>query len=86
MNTTTETKAQTALAWINARLMDGLTVYVASSTRLTKVSPKVAAARESAGKPVFKVSRDGRELLMLERQNYVCIIAGPVVYNRISAV
>jgi hypothetical protein len=79
------TKAQTAYDWIHARLNDGLTVFVASQTRITKVSPKNAKSHNDNGKPVFKVSKNGNDLLMIERNQYVCIIQGESVLNRISA-
>ncbi len=51
-------------------LAAGRPVHIATATRVTKVTPKVAAGWAQSGKPFFKLSSTGA-LLMIERGRYV---------------
>ena len=57
------------LAWIKERLAEGMTVYLGTYTRTTKVTPKTAKRWEESGQPLFKVGSDGA-LLMARGRHY----------------
>lgn len=59
------------LAWINDQLAKGMTVYLQTYTRATKITAKNVAAGEEAGRPLLKVDANG-SLLVIEGRRYVC--------------
>ena len=58
------------LEMINNALASGKTVYAATCTRVTKVTPKTAAKFEAINRPVFKVVNDS--LYITAGNRYVC--------------
>ena len=69
METTTENQAEAAFAFINLSLAQGKNVYVGTQLRAFRVSPKLAAKWEAAGKPLFRLK--GGSLLMRSGRNSV---------------
>ena len=63
-------KGQEKLDWIMARLAEGLTVYICSHTRATKITSKMVARWTQAGTPLLKVDLAGH-LCMMEGKHYV---------------
>ena len=57
------------LAWIEERLAEGMTVYLSTYTRTTKVTPKTAKRWTKSGTPLFKIGKDGA-LLMARGRHY----------------
>ena len=72
--------AREKLAWIEERLAEGMTVYVTTRTRATKVTPKAAKRWAADGLELFKIDRTG-SLIMAHGRRYDCID-----YCRISAI
>lgn len=52
--------AQRMLEFIESNLADGRTVYVHTAYRVTKVTPKTYANWKAAGRPLFKLDKEGR--------------------------
>ena len=65
-------KAAEKLAWIQARLAEGMTVYVSTRLRSTKVTPKAAKRWADDGLELFKIDRTG-SLLIAHGRRYDCI-------------
>lgn len=80
----TQTAGQRAHEWIKARLSEGLTVYVATGTRATKVTSKTLARFDRAGTPLFVVTPRG-ELLMREGSLLACVATPYRVLVSLSA-
>lgn len=64
--------ADQKLTMITDALESGKNVFIRSSTRVVKVTPKVWAAFNDVGKPFFTLGNNGQSLLMIERWRYVC--------------
>jgi hypothetical protein len=67
---TQQTPVET-LAWITDALASNKTIYVATATRITKITPKVAQQFDAAGRPVFRAS--DKSLYMSVGRRYDCI-------------
>ena len=65
-----QTAAET-LGWITNALASGKTICVATSTRVTMVTPKIAAQFAAAGRPIFRAS--DKSLYMAVGRRYDCI-------------
>ena len=65
-------KAAEKLAWINERLADGMTVYVCTTYKRTKITPKLARGFADAGHELFKIDGTG-SLLIARGKHYDCI-------------
>jgi hypothetical protein len=59
------------LSWITDALASNKTIYVATATRITKITPKVAQQFDAAGRPVFRAS--DKSLYMSVGRRYDCI-------------
>ena len=65
-------RAPSKLAWIKDRLAEGMTVYVTTHTRSTRVTPKDAQSWVDDGRELFKLGHNGT-LLMARGKRYDCI-------------
>jgi hypothetical protein len=59
------------LTWIADALASGKTIYVATATRITKITPKVAQQFDAANRPIFRAS--DKSLYMSVGRRYDCI-------------
>lgn len=62
-------KATARLTWIREQLAAGLTVYVCTYTRATKITPKTAKRWADSGIDLFKVDSTGA-LVMARGRRY----------------
>lgn len=74
------TTAETKVAWIETQLAAGLTVYLATRTRITKITARNAKKFAAAGRPIVKADASGSALLMWEAGSYV-----DASYSRLTA-
>ncbi len=63
-------KGAAKLAWVQERLAEGMTVYLSTYTRSTKITQRTWERFEDAGAPVLKVG-SGDALLMAQGKYYV---------------
>lgn len=63
--------ADQKLTMISQALDSGKNVFIRSSTRVVKVTPKVWASYKTTGKPFFALGNNGQSLLMIEGRRYV---------------
>ncbi len=66
--------ASDKLAYIERAVAGGLTVYLCTYTRATKITPKVWGRFQAANRPLLKVSHDphGSSLWLSQGRSYVC--------------
>ena len=72
-NEATQTYAEKALDWINARLAEGKTIHVATMTNVTAISPRTAK-----GLTLFKLSPDGLRMAAGKRFDLITSTTGPL--------
>ncbi len=58
------------LAWVQERLAEGMTVYVTTPLRATKITQRNWKRFEASGNPILKAGNDNA-LLMVEGSRYV---------------
>ena len=58
------------LAWVEERLAEGMTVYLVTYTRATKITQRNWKRFEASGNPILKAGKDN-SLLMVQGRQYV---------------
>ena len=58
------------LAWVEERLAEGMTVYLTTYTRATKITRRNWERFKASGNPILKAGK-GDALLMVEGRRYV---------------
>lgn len=77
-NEATQTYAEKALDWINARLAEGKTIHVATMTNVTAISPRTAKSWAAKGLTLFKLSPDGLRMAAGKRFDLITSTTGPL--------
>lgn len=65
--------AKEVLSWIESRISEGRTVYIATALKITEISPKTFNKWQDSGLKLFKVSNDGKDLFIARGKNYECV-------------
>jgi hypothetical protein len=78
------TKSEMALNYINESIKSGLTIYVATMTRCTAISPRTFAKWEKSGHKLFKILNDG-SLAMASGKTYGRIATADMMLATIRA-
>ena len=65
-------QAHKKLTWITERLADGMTVYLSTPLKHTKITPKLAQQFADDGHALFKIDGTG-SLLIASGKHYDCI-------------
>ena len=63
-------KGAKKLAWVEERLAEGMTVYLVTYTRATKITQRNWKRFEASGNPILKVG-SGDALMMVQGRQYV---------------
>lgn len=65
--------AQEVLGWIENRIAEGRTVYIATALNITEITPKNFKRWSDSGSDLFKVSKNGDELFIAKGKKYECV-------------